>query len=149
MKKTSSIKFALSHIKTEQFALLEENFSPKKPINLGTGLQFKIDTEKHAIGSFVGVTFEQGKKSFLKIEISCHFKIEEESWKNLINPKTSLINFPKDFLTHIAILTFGTLRGVLFAKTEGTDFNKFILPAMDVASMIEKDEIFSLKGDNE
>jgi len=149
MKKSSPIKFALTNVKTEQFALLEENYSPKKKINLGTGLQFKIDTEKHAIGSFVGATFEQGKKSFLKIEISCHFKIEDESWKNLINEKAALIKLPKDFLTHIAMLAFGTLRGVLFAKTEGTNFNKFILPGMDVRSMIEKDETFSLKDDNE
>ena len=147
MKKTTPITYALSHIKTEQFALLEENYSAKKQINLGTGLQFKIDTKNHMIGSFVGVTFEQGKKSFLKIEVSCHFKIEEESWKNHINQKTSVINLPKDFLIHIAMFTFGTLRGILFAKTEGTNFNRFILPAMDVASMIEKDETFSLKED--
>lgn len=148
MKTNSPISFSLDGIKTEQFAILEENYSDKKKsVDFGTGIQFMIDSENKFIGSVVRISFEQGKKSFLKIDVSCHFKIEDDSWNTLINKKQQTLTIPKGFLAHLAMITVGTLRGILFAKTEGTLFNKFIIPTIDVASMIEKDETFSLKDD--
>lgn len=149
MKANNAITFNLDGIKTEQFAILEENYSDKKKsVDFGTGIQFMIDSESKFIGSVVRIGFDQGKKSFLKIDVSCHFKIEDDSWNTFINKKQQTLTIPKSFLAHMAMITVGTLRGILFAKTEGTIFNKFIIPTIDVASMIEKDETFSLK-DNE
>ena len=79
-KENNSLGFALQGIKTEQFAIFEENYSPKKDIGLGTGLQFKIDSLNKQIGSFLSFEFIQSKKVFLKIQVSCHFKIEP-LWK--------------------------------------------------------------------
>ena len=148
MKANNAITFNLDGIKTEQFAILEENYSDKKKsVDFGTGIQFMIDSENKFVGSVVRISFDQGKKSFLKIDVSCHFKIEDDSWNTFINKKQQTLTIPKGFLAHMAMITVGTLRGILFAKTEGTIFNKFIIPTIDVASMIEKDETFSLKDD--
>jgi hypothetical protein len=148
MKANNAITFNLDGIKTEQFAILEENYSDKKKsVDFGTGIQFMIDSESKFVGSVVRISFDQGKKSFLKIDVSCHFKIEDDSWNTFINKKQQTLTIPKGFLAHMAMITVGTLRGILFAKTEGTIFNKFIIPTIDVASMIEKDETFSLKED--
>jgi hypothetical protein len=40
------------------------------------------------------------------------------------------------------MLTIGTSRGILHAKTEGTEFNKFILPTINVNQLVEKDAEF-------
>lgn len=148
MKTNNAITFNLDGIKTEQFAILEENYNDKKKsVDFGTGIQFMIDSEGKFIGCIVRISFDQGKKSFLKIDVSCHFKIDDSSWDTFINKKQQTLTIPKGFLAHMAMITVGTLRGILFAKTEGTIFNKFIIPTIDVASMIEKDETFSLKDD--
>lgn len=150
MKANNAITFSLDGIKTEQFAILEENYSDKKKsVDFGTGIQFMIDSETKFIASVVRISFDQGKKSFLKIDVSCHFKIDDNSWDTFINKKQHTLTIPKGFLAHMAMITVGTLRGILFTKTEGTIFNKFIIPTIDVTSMIEKDETFSLKDDNE
>ena len=149
MKTNKPISFSIDGIKTEQFAILEENYQEKKPVAVETGIQFKIDAENKFIASVVRISFNQGKKSFLKIEVSCHFKIDDDSWETFINKKQHVLTIPKGFLAHMAMITVGTLRGILFTKTEGTVFNKFIIPTIDVASMIEKDETFSLKDANE
>lgn len=149
MKTNKPISFSIDGIKTEQFAILEENYQEKKPVDFETGIQFKIDAENKFIASVVRISFNQGKKSFLKIEVSCHFKIDDDSWETFINKKQHVLTIPKGFLAHMAMITVGTLRGILFTKTEGTVFNKFIIPTIDVASMIEKDETFSLKDANE
>jgi hypothetical protein len=51
---------------------------------------------------------------------------------------------PKGFLAHLAMITTGTSRGVLFAKTEATPFSKFIIPTLNVSEMIYEDAIFDI-----
>ncbi|NLA24308.1 MAG: hypothetical protein GX879_05005 [Bacteroidales bacterium] len=136
------VGFALQGIKTEQFAIFEENYVAKKNIALGTGLQFKVDNQNKQIGTFISFEFVQAKKTFLKIEVSCHFKIEETAWESFIQKNKLVV--PKGFLAHLAMITTGTARGVLFAKTEGTQFSKYIIPTINVAEMIDEDALFDM-----
>jgi hypothetical protein len=140
----SQIFFALQGIKTEQFALLEANCNLKKEAELATEIQFKLDQTNKQIGVFLGFEFLQRKKVFLKIVVSCHFKIQEESWNTNIILKENKLIVPKDLLAHLAMITVGTSRGILFAKTEGTVFAKFIIPTINVAEMIPEDAIFDI-----
>lgn len=141
-KENTQVVFALKGIKTEQFAIFEENYSPKKETSLGTELQFKLDQNNKQIAVFLGFEFLQGKKVFLKIQVSCHFKIEESSWNSLIQENKLIV--PKGFLAHLAMITTGTSRGVLFAKTEATPFSTFIVPTLNVAEMIKEDVLFDI-----
>ena len=141
-KENTQVGFALKGIKTEQFAIFEENYSPKKETSLGTELQFKLDQNNKQIAVFLGFEFLQGKKVFLKIQVSCHFKIEESSWNSLIQENKLIV--PKGFLAHLAMITAGTSRGVLFAKTEATPFSTFIVPTLNVAEMIKEDVLFDI-----
>lgn len=92
--------------------------------------------------SFSDLNFCKGKKVFLKIQVSCHFKIEESSWSSLIQENKLIV--PKGFLAHLAMITTGTSRGVLFAKTEATPFSTFIVPTLNVAEMIKEDVLFDI-----
>lgn len=141
-KENTQVGFALKGIKTEQFAIFEENYAPKKDTGLGTELQFKLDQRNKQMAVFLGFEFMQGKKVFLKIQVSCHFKIEESSWSSFIQENKLIV--PKGFLAHLAMITTGTSRGVLFAKTEGTEFSKFIVPTLNVAEMIQEDATFNI-----
>ncbi|CAM4144864.1 hypothetical protein [Flavobacterium weaverense] len=137
-----SIGFALAAIKTEQFALFEEKYSSKKELNITTSLEFKINEEQKLIGVFATFTFEQSKKTFIKIQVSCHFNIEPNTWTSFL--KDNNVVFPKNFICHLTMLTIGTSRGILHAKTEGTEFNKFILPTINVNQLVDKDAEFNL-----
>lgn len=131
------VKFFLIGLKTEQFATFEENLSKTKKIGLNTNLRFRINKEAQQIGVFATFTFEQTKKTIVKIEVSCHFKIAPESWGGLISENS--IVFPKDFATHLAVLTVGTARGVLHSKTVDTALNKYFLPTIDVTQLVKED----------
>jgi hypothetical protein len=141
-KKKTPIQFALLTIEMEQFAIFEDQFTAKKETSLSTELQFKLDQHNKQIGVFVGVEFLQGKKIFLKIQVSCHFKINEPSWSNFVTNKASKLIIPKQFLAHLAMITTGTTRGILFAKTESTKLATFILPTINVSEMIADDALF-------
>lgn len=142
--KAQQIGFALRGIKTEQFAVFEENYTPKNTVNLGTSLQFKLDVGNRYIGVFLTFQFEQEKKTFLKIEISCHFQINNEAWQDWAQENGLKLVVSKDFLLYLAMITTGTARGVLFAKTEATRFSTIIIPILNITDLIPDDIIFDL-----
>jgi hypothetical protein len=113
-------------------------FAEGKPISINTGLRFRANKEKNLIGSFVKVQFEQEQKPFLIIEICCHFQIDQKAWE-FFKTEDSKVVIPRGFITHLAMLSTGTARGVLHSKTEGTQFNHFHLPIINVAELIKED----------
>ena len=144
MKKTkSNILFQIHRIKTEQFAIIEEHFAPTEPVELLSKIAFKLDRQHQRIGTFMSFDFHQNQKVFMKISCSCHFQIEASSWEQL-SQSNSTITISQPFLLHIATITTGTIRGILYCKTEGTSFSNFIIPTIDLTKMVLTDAEFEL-----
>lgn len=74
--------------------------------------------------------FDPAHHTFLK-------EISPESWEGM--KEDGFVVIPKDFLYHIGGLSFSTTRGILFAKTEGTDLNSFIMPIIYMDQVIHSD----------
>jgi hypothetical protein len=136
------VSFALAKITTEQFAIIESNFTEKGNIQLQANIRFGADDQKKLAAVFTNFTFQCEQKPFLIIEVGCHFAIKPESWTGLLNADTNILTVPKDIMQHLAVLTVGTARGVLHAKTENTPYNQFFLPTINVAEMINQDQTF-------
>lgn len=73
----------------------------------------------------------------MTIKVSSFFEIEEHSWDSM--KKDGFVIIPKEFLYHIGGLAVSTTRGILFAKTEGTDINRIILPIIYMDKVIKGD----------
>jgi len=67
-KENTEVGFVIKGIKTEQFAIFEENFAPKKETCLETELQFKLDQSNKQMAVFLEFEFMQGKKYSLKFK---------------------------------------------------------------------------------
>lgn len=143
--KPKTFKFALVKVTTEQFATIEECCDEKSEIEIVTNIRFGADDEKKMIAVFASSKFECNEKPFIIIEAGCHFSIDPNSWNDMLNPEERKLNVPKEFLRHLSMLTVGTTRGILHAKTENTSFNKFVLPTINVSEMIQQDLIFEFK----
>lgn len=131
--------FQLQKITTEQFAVIREAFdSTDSDVKMSIGLKFGMDKANRFIVSFVKVQFEQKEKPFLLLEAGNHYKIEDTAWSTLQNSEGGII-VPKGFAGHLVMLTVGTLRGILHCKTENSEFNKFVLPTINVSSLIQSD----------
>jgi hypothetical protein len=138
------VGFGLLGIRTEQFALFEENYDAKIDSTIEVGFEFRLDQASRQIGVFSSFEYMQSEKHIIKLKISCHYKIADETWDQLLKVEESKLRVPKGFLAHLAMLTIGTARGVLFAKTEGTVFSKMIIPILNVAEMITQDLDFEV-----
>jgi hypothetical protein len=77
--------------------------------------------------------------------VSCHFQVYEESWKGFVHSEPSQLIVPQSFMSHLAAITTGTTRGILFSKTENTIFAKFVLPDLNVMEMVTQDAAFEIE----
>ncbi len=144
-KKTPSISFALRNITTEQFALIEDAEVNDSKVKVESNLRFGANKNEKLISTFANFSFNTNDNPFIIIEVGCHFIIKDDSWRDLLDEDSLLLKCPKGFIRHLVVLTVGTVRGVLHAKTEDTNYNKFFLPTINVTEMIKEDVVFNLK----
>lgn len=138
------IRFNMVKINTEQFAILKDNApSSTSKVTMETNLFFKAATNVERLAADVKFTFIEDKVPFLIIEVSCEFNIHPDDWKVMIDGDNIII--PKETQEFLAVHTVGTARGILHCKTEGTDFNKFMVPPLNVAAMIKGDMVIPIK----
>lgn len=139
MSKELALSFRLVNIKTDEFAIIEDSFEKEGKVSLESFFNFRVDKEKHILGTTVKFQFEQNDKPFLVISVTCGFEMEEEAWKSLIGADKNKIIIPEGFASHMSVLTVGTARGVLHEKTNETDFNDFIIPPINLTKIINED----------
>lgn len=138
MKRDLEVDFSLRQIKTEQFAAFEENYLQKEEVVFNTGVQIKINNDKQ-IGVFLDIRCLQEEKTIIKLSVSCHFEVNEESWSLFFDDEKKNVIIPKAFIAYLASITVGTARGILFSKTENTILSSVMLPEIDVIEVLNKD----------
>jgi len=136
------VEFSIVKVSTEQFAFIEEAFQKEAAINLNTNIRFLSDRNSRLVVVICQFQFEQKGIPFLKVEVSSHFLIAPHSWKDFLRDDVTTV-IPKGFMTYLGMITVGTARGVLHTKTEGTRFNEFILPTINVMDIIKDDVLFT------
>lgn len=132
------IKFKYTAIRTDQFATFDypDGITTDRCTVSGevqTGNNFNARTIMITVLSNI----KFGDSLVMTIKVSSYFEIEEESWNALT--KDDFVLIPKEFLYHIGGLAVSTTRGILYAKTEGTDLNRFILPIIYMDQVIKGD----------
>ncbi|RFC54635.1 hypothetical protein [Brumimicrobium aurantiacum] len=138
------VGFALRKINTEEFATIDTEVVNVNDIQLNINNGFGINEENKLVACYFHLQFELNESPFIILKLNCEFEIDESAWESFVTSKNR-IKFKKAFLQHLAVITIGTARGVLHAKTENTLYNKFHLPTINVLEMIKKDEIFDLE----
>ncbi len=131
----------MNRISVEQFAILVEE-APQAEIVVDSDVSFGVIPNKQVVAVKFNITFTHEDKKLLVMELHCYFNVRPEDWKKF--EKENKVVIPKDLLAHFAMHTVGTARGVLYCKTEGTLYNQFIIPPMNVAERIPEDIVIDL-----
>ncbi|MHA7864870.1 hypothetical protein [Flagellimonas marinaquae] len=145
MSEETKIGFRFLGLQTEQFAVFEENYKDTNKPNFQLALEYRIKRDEKRFGCFTSMMFEIRKKPFLKLEVSSNFQILDEFWNEFV--KDDQIIFPKGFVQHLTAISVSSARGVLHSKTEGTKYNKFFLPLINVEKLVDDDIKFQLEID--
>lgn len=147
MSQEETIPFRLAAIHTLEFATFEDHLDYCKDKNeleggLRAGMNYAIDDEHASIECSFKAEILLFKEVIIVIEVACEFDIEPNAWNAMRQDSQFIIS--KGLARHLGVITVGTTRGVLHAKTDNTPFNKFYLPTVSVAEMVLEDVDFEL-----
>ena len=138
----NKLGFALTGLRTVSFAIIDTAYKKTGETNLITGLGFGLDVDDHVVTCNARFSFEKKKNQpFLLLEVQALFEIEKNDFLSKIKQDNNSYRLVKGLAIHFAVLTIGSARGVLHAKTEGTPFNEYLLPTINVNDMIQEDII--------
>lgn len=121
------IGYVFAGMRVAQFATMEEEFRKDgEELACDISPRFAFDVQKSELHSFVASTLRQSGRAVAKIEVDARFLIAEASVEGL--KRDGRIVFPAKFLVQAASLCYGSERGVLFERLEGTPLSGTILP---------------------
>lgn len=139
-KQKLQLQFRMVHIATEQFAIIETSYQgADTKVEFTANLKFGKSIEQRILVVGMNFSFTNNDIPFLVIEVACHFQLSQESWNACTANEDDTYTIPQMFITQLAMQTVGTTRGVLHCKTEGTPFNQFILPSINLLDLITSD----------
>lgn len=139
----NKLGFAFTGLRTVSFATIEKAYKKTGETNLITGLGFGLDIEDQTVTCNTRFSFEKKKdQPFLILEVQALFQIEKNDFINKMKQNDNTYLVTKNLAVHFAVLTIGSARGILHAKTEGTSFNEFLLPTIDVNNILIEDVTF-------
>ena len=141
----NTLGFAFVGIKTDQFAIIDEAYKKTGPLKITTNLSFGINEADKTVAVEVGFDFFKKDTPFLKIGVQAFFEITKDGWETLYKKDEKQVVIPKKLLSHLTVLTIGTTRGILHAKTEGTPYNSIILPTVNVNELVTEDVVIDLE----
>lgn len=140
----NNVGFILKKIITNQFSTFESGDIKSEEVKINIEINFGINEVNKIAACNARFQYLNVETPFIIIHISCQFGIDESSWITFEDKEKNTITFPKGFMAHLAVITIGTTRGVLHAKTENTAFNKYFLPTINVNELVQNDISFTL-----
>ena len=139
-----SVGFVLRKIGTDQFATIESSCMDDESIQISVEIDFGIDDKNKFIACYTKFQFLTNDSPFIILHVSCEFEVDQNAWNQFIDVEKNKIDFPLGFARHLAVITTGTARGILHAKTEGTKFNIYFLPTINVNEAVVNEVSFAL-----
>jgi hypothetical protein len=132
------IRFSIAGLLVREFAILTPVVPSDENLQNTFNFGFAFLPDQTVVAT-ITCSYNSNGVNHLKLVLDCAFVIDKEDW-SIIEKVDSLV-LPKAFATHLMVLTYGTARGVLFAKTEGTIWQFSILPLYDMTTMVSDDMI--------
>mgnify|MGYP003593402348 CR=1 FL=1 len=136
-KSVESIQFRLGQLKTLQYATIDPGGPEGGKINFSAGLAFGADSRTKTLVCICNYTANVEEKPFIILEVSVEFPVEENSWMEIVND--GKITLSAEFARHLGVITVGSARGVLHAKTENTLFNQYPIPLLNLFNILKED----------
>lgn len=107
-------------------------------LTFGLGFEFKIskDEELFYMQSTISYLYKENPSPLLSFSNEIIFKIENIN-EVVKEEKGEILEINDEFLVTLAGVCIGTTRGLLCAKTKGTDWANFPLPLLNPKDVVE------------
>ena len=127
-----------------QFATFEDNYKEDDlNIDISCKFSFAYNSSERVIRCSNSIVVSKERVLLIKADLDAYFAINELSVEAI--SENGEIVFQPALQAQFASLTYGTMRGVIFAKTLNTPLSKVILPPNDVMSIFNQVIRFKVK----
>ncbi|MBE6334782.1 MAG: hypothetical protein E7071_08200 [Bacteroidales bacterium] len=127
-----------------QFATFEDNYKEDDlNIDISCKFSFAYNSSERVICCSNSIVVSKERVPLIKADLDAYFAINELSVE-AISENGEIVLQPA-LQAQFASLTYGTMRGVIFAKTLNTPLSKVILPPNDVMSIFNQVIRFKVK----
>ncbi|MCC8117359.1 MAG: hypothetical protein LIP09_01225 [Bacteroidales bacterium] len=136
------ILYVLKKIGVREFAINDEvtSIPENTEISLNLGCKFAYAKELHNVRCTMTTVFKLKEIQLLKATVETIFNIHPNSYKMIEKDGKTIL--PKSLLLSLASSTYGTFRGILFAKTEDSILSNLYLPLADMDQLVKSDLSF-------
>src|SRR5690554_2370019 len=141
-EKELPIPFKIVKVEENQFSVFEETLAIEERIQQEIGFGFGADAENNIIAVSMKFVLYKQNQPLLKLEITCYFEIEQQAFQDKLVQADEIV-LPCSIAKHLAMITTGTARGILFANTKNTDFSKYIVGLINVDKIFSEDIIIT------
>lgn len=126
-----------------QFATLTDSFDTKSKTIQSNEMSMTFDPMYLVLScTFSIILRDENKEPLMKASMLCGFEIKKESVDALTHD--GQVTFPTSVLTHLASLTYSSMRGAIGVKAEDTPLRGFVLPFCNVSEHIKSAVSFKL-----
>lgn len=134
----------LLKIKTEQFAVFEENLTIEKnnpdgtPLLMSVSAQFGGNIEEKGASSSLKFEILQNDKPIVLIESTMYFSFTESDWKKMYNQKKNTLTIPQLTACYLFSNVISTCRGILFEKMAGKKLQNMYIPVIHAEDYVDE-----------
>jgi hypothetical protein len=134
-----NVDYKLLEIKEESFSvndikLTKTEAQKKLVIGIGFAPGVDIGNEIFVLDFIVSYKYKSTDNILLSLEYKFVFKVKDI--KNIAQKLEDGFEIDDDFLASTINVAIGTMRGIIYSKTSGSELNKFILPLFDTSKII-------------
>ncbi len=138
------IPYRIVQIVTNRFEQHPELLKIGPEIQIQSRFNFAVNQDEHRVLCDSEYQFSQDENMLIGLRLICIFEVEPAAFQGLTDKKD--ITIPVDFLRYMATICVGTARGILHARTEGTNLNNFVLPPINLVEIIKEPLVVPISG---
>lgn len=128
------ILFRFIKLNLNQFASFVDAYvAEEMSLELSSSFQFSYNFDNNVVCCTTTVIITNETNAVLKAELNSYFNIQSKSADSMM--EGDCIVLPIDLMAQFASLGYGSMRGVIYAKTMGTPLEKIILPPNDIQNI--------------
>ncbi len=133
------VQLELTNFTTFEEIYIEDN----EDIEISNKFQFAYDFENNLVWCTTSVIFSKATGTLLNAELSSYFMLDKQS-AELLKDEDNIV-LPPELLAQFASLSYGSMRGVIYAKTMDSPLRKIILPPNNVSNVFTAPLKFKMK----
>ena len=130
------IYYRFSDLDLKQFATFEDGYAEdRREITISCKFTFGYNFSQNIVCCSNSVSIAKEGDALVKADLDAYFAINPESVASI--SEADAVVLPPELQAQFASLTYGTIRGVIFAKTLGSPLSKIVLPPNDVLEVMK------------